>query len=152
MFNDYWMIDQGFIERDRKGDLRDLISRRHEESGTVTVSADDNLLIAYGRMKLYDISQLPVLDSDGKVVGIIDEGDILLKVFHDDSRFKDPISSAMTSRLETIEADQPMEALLPIFAKDNVPKIGRAHVLTPVTTAHLVCRLLLEKNKHTTQQ
>src|SRR3546814_7005426 len=70
-------------------------------------------------MKLYDISQLPVLDSDGKVVGIIDEGDILLKVFHDDSRFKDPISSAMTSRLETIEADQPMEALLPIFAKDR---------------------------------
>src|SRR5690554_3935329 len=108
MFNDYWMIDQGFIERDRKGDLRDLISRRHDESGTVTVSADDNLLIAYGRMKLYDISQLPVLDRDGKVVGLIDEGDILLKVFHDDSRFKDPISSAMTSRLETIEADQPM--------------------------------------------
>src|SRR3546814_9180628 len=28
-------------------------------------------------------------------------------------------------------------------------EIGRAHVLTPVTNAHLVCRLLLEKqNKH----
>src|SRR3546814_6725011 len=26
-------------------------------------------------------------------------------------------------------------------------KIGRAHVCTPVTNAHLVCRLLLEKNK-----
>ena len=120
MFNDYWMIDQGFIDREKKGDLRDLISRRHEEHGTVTVSADDNLLIAYGRMKLYDISQLPVLDKTGKVVGIIDESDILLKVFHDDARFKDPISSAMTRKLETIDADQPMEALLPIFAKDHV--------------------------------
>jgi cystathionine beta-synthase len=120
MFNDYWMVDQGFIEREQKGDLRDLISRRHEERGTVTVSADDNLLIAYGRMKLYDISQLPVLDKSGRVVGIIDESDILLKVFHDDNRFKDPISSAMTSRLETIDAEQPMEALLPIFAKDHV--------------------------------
>src|SRR3546814_3968543 len=30
-------------------------------------------------------------------------------------------------------------------------EIGRAHVLTPVTNAHLVCRLLLEKTKsHTT--
>src|SRR3546814_945336 len=29
-------------------------------------------------------------------------------------------------------------------------EIGRAHVRTPVTNAHLVCRLLLEKkNKHT---
>src|SRR3546814_2837180 len=27
-----------------------------------------------------------------------------------------------------------------------VLKIGRAHVRTPVTNAHLVCRLLLEKN------
>src|SRR3546814_8671722 len=29
-------------------------------------------------------------------------------------------------------------------------KIGRAHVCTPVTNAHLVCSLLLEKNKHYT--
>src|SRR3546814_5055419 len=29
-------------------------------------------------------------------------------------------------------------------------EIGRAHVLTPVTNAHLVCRLLLEKKKNTT--
>src|SRR3546814_6370592 len=27
-------------------------------------------------------------------------------------------------------------------------QIGRAHVLTPVTNAHLVCRLLLEKKKN----
>src|SRR3546814_4400017 len=27
-------------------------------------------------------------------------------------------------------------------------EIGRAHVRTPVTNAHLVCRLLLEKKKH----
>src|SRR3546814_6331451 len=29
-------------------------------------------------------------------------------------------------------------------------RIGRAHVLTPVTNAHLVCRLLLEKKKNMT--
>src|SRR3546814_1030004 len=29
-------------------------------------------------------------------------------------------------------------------------QIGRAHVCTPVTNAHLVCRLMLEKKKHTT--
>src|SRR3546814_2254721 len=29
---------------------------------------------------------------------------------------------------------------------DAVAEIGRAHVCTPVTNAHLVCRLLLEKN------
>ena len=32
MFNDYWMIDQGFIEREQHCDLRDLITRRHDTS------------------------------------------------------------------------------------------------------------------------
>jgi len=120
MFNDYWMIDQGFIKRDQKGDLRDIISRRHDEHGTVTVGPRDNLLVAYGRMKLYDISQLPVLDSGGQVIGIIDESDILLKVFEDDAAFKEPVSNAMTAKLKTISADQPVSTLLPIFAKDHV--------------------------------
>ena len=34
-----------------------------------------------------------------------------------------------------------------IIFKSAVFKIGRAHVWTPVTSAHLVCRLLLEKKK-----
>src|SRR3546814_12962780 len=88
----------------------DLVSRRHDEDSTVTVSAEDNLLIAYGRMKLYDISQLPVLDKNGEVVGIVDESDILMKVFHDDTRFKDAVASAMPSRLEPVAAAQPLEA------------------------------------------
>src|SRR3546814_5784424 len=33
-------------------------------------------------------------------------------------------------------------------AMSHSGQIGRAHVRTPVTNAHLVCRLLLEKKKH----
>ena len=74
MYNDYWMIDQGFLEREPHGDLRDLIARPYAERAVVTVGADDTLLTAYGRMKLYDISQLPVLEGE-RIVGIIDESD-----------------------------------------------------------------------------
>src|SRR3546814_4985072 len=39
---------------------------------------------------------------------------------------------------------------MPAASSASLTKIGRAHVCTPVTNAHLVCRLLLEKqNKHT---
>ena len=34
-------------------------------------------MAAYRRMKLYDVSQLPVMQ-DGRIVGIVDEEDILL--------------------------------------------------------------------------
>src|SRR3546814_3466283 len=41
----------------------------------------------------------------------------------------------------------------PIIAALPGKEIGRAHVLTPVTNAHLVCRLLLEKkNKQYTHR
>src|SRR3546814_10676833 len=40
----------------------------------------------------------------------------------------------------------------PCIVMDSLPgtrdKIGRAHVCTPVTNAHHVCRLLLEHKKH----
>src|SRR5208283_6030956 len=52
-----------FVEA-RHGDLRDIISRRHDEGAAVTVAPDDRLAIAYARMKLYDVSQLPVLEHD----------------------------------------------------------------------------------------
>src|SRR3546814_3834524 len=38
-----------------------------------------------------------------------------------------------------------------LLVPDRLPErlqIGRAHVCTPVTNAHLVCRLLLENTKH----
>src|SRR3546814_8447300 len=35
--------------------------------------------------------------------------------------------------------------------RSNRFEIGRAHVCTPVTNAHLVCRLLLEKKKNKTK-
>ena len=40
MFNDYWMLDQGLLDRERKGDLRDLITRRHADRATVTAAPD----------------------------------------------------------------------------------------------------------------
>ncbi len=120
MYNDYWMIDQGFIERERHHDLRDLIGRRHDENDTVIVGPDDSLLVAYGRMKLYDISQLPVIDQAGAVVGLVDESDILLAVYRDEAAFQQPVASAMTSKLETVQVDAPVESLLPIFARGYV--------------------------------
>ena len=119
MFNDFWMIDQGFLDRPHHDDLRDLITRRHSEGSTVTLAPDDTLLVAYNRMRLYDISQLPVVEN-GKVVGILDESDVLLAVYGHDERFADKVAGAMTSRLETLPATAALSDLLPIFEQGLV--------------------------------
>ncbi len=120
MFNDFWMLDQGFLTRPAKGDLRDLISRRHESRETVTVGPRDALSTALSRMKLYDISQLPVLNESGQVVGIIDEEDVLFPLMDEASDFSASVGDLMTRRLETIAHDQPIAALKPIFQQGHV--------------------------------
>ena len=119
MYNDYWLVDQGIIERPAKGDLSDLVARRHNDRATITIKSDDTLQTAYARMRLYDFQQLPVLDND-KVVGIIDESDILMAVIGDESRFSTKVVGAMTEKIKTIQVSEPVAALLPIFDKGFV--------------------------------
>jgi cystathionine beta-synthase len=120
MFNDFWMIDQGFIDLPRRGDFSDLIARRHAERATITVGPDETLTAALGRMKLADVSQLPVISAEDRIVGLIDESDILLRVIDDEARFADPVRSAMTTQLETVPPDAEVHALMPIFAHGRV--------------------------------
>lgn len=119
VYNDYWMLDQGFIERERFGDLRDLIARRHWERASVTVNSTEPVLAALRRMKLYDVSQLPVM-RDGKIVGIVDEEDILVEVFENPEHFNEPVTQAMASGLVTVPVDAPVAQLMEIFKRGMV--------------------------------
>jgi len=119
MFNDFWMRDQGFFESPHHGDLRDLIARPFESHDTVTVGPDEPIANAYKRMKLYDVSQLPVI-ADGELVGILDESDLLLAVADSPRHFDDPVSSAMVSELTEIDVKAAVADLMPIFEKDFV--------------------------------
>ena len=119
MYNDYWMLDNGFIQREQHGDLRDLILRPYSQRDTVVVGPNDLLVTAYQRMKLYDVSQLPVMDGEN-LVGIVDESDVLLHVYGDESRFRDPVSTAMVSKLDKIQVGESIESLLPLFERGHV--------------------------------
>ena len=119
MYNDYWMLDQGFLDRPTTGDLRDLVLRPYAQRDTVVVGPGDSLTVAYQRMKMYDVSQLPVMDED-RIVGIVDESDVLLHVYGDEARFQDPVSTAMVSKLNILDVTAPMESLLPVFDRGHV--------------------------------
>ncbi len=118
-YNRAWLVDQGLVKRNRHGDLRDLIIRRADEGDVVSVSPDDTLLTTYSRLRMFDISQLPVL-ADGQIVGIIDESDLLLAVHGQEENFQSPVSDFMVTRLETIAPSATMDQLMPILRADKV--------------------------------
>jgi cystathionine beta-synthase len=119
-FNDFWMADQGFLPRQAHGDLRDVITRRYADRAVITLAPTDTLLVAYGRMKLYEVSQIPVLEGS-KVVGMIDESDLLLAAIDDETRLRQPVRDFMSTRLQTVDVRTPVRELLPLLDKGFVP-------------------------------
>ncbi|MFL5296815.1 MAG: pyridoxal-phosphate dependent enzyme [Phenylobacterium sp.] len=121
VYNDSWVLEQGLAHRTLHGDLRDLIARAANAGDTVTVGPDDTLLTAYNRMRQADVSQLPVMD-EGRLIGLIDESDLLeaIEDRNQTARFRQPVATAMTARLHTLQANEPLDALLPIFERDEV--------------------------------
>jgi len=119
MFNDYWMRDQGFLPGTNYGDLRDLISRRPEANAIVSVLPTDTLLVAYSRMRLYEVSQVPVMEN-GEIVGIVDESDLLIATQRDTARFRSPVREFMSDKLVTVDAHSSLESLMPLFDRGLV--------------------------------
>ena len=120
MYNDFWMVDQGMLQRERTGDLRDLIARRHERKEDFTLAPGLPLAQAVKRMRMYSVSQMAVLDERDRVLGIIDESDILLALYRDRGALQRPVSEFMTSNLETVPPTTRPEDLIPIFRADRV--------------------------------
>jgi len=120
IFNDFWMIDNGFIERETRNDIVDLVARRHQLREDYTLKPDDPIKQAIKSMQLHSVSQMAVLDGKDRVVGIIDESDILLAVAAEHSAFEDAVEQYMTRRLEKIKPTSQVGDLMPIFRADRV--------------------------------
>jgi len=119
MYNDYWMREQGFLREAPQGDLRDVMARTAEQHAVIAVAPNDRLLVAYSRMKLYDVSQLPVLDGQ-RIIGIIDESDLLIAAQADSGAFQRPVDSIMSQKLTTVQVKDRVESLFPVFERGLV--------------------------------
>jgi len=122
-FNDSWLADQGLLERTSHGDLRDLIARPMDSGDMVTVTSEDNLITTYKRMRMFDVSQLPVVDN-GRIVGLIDESDILLGLYEDKDHFQMKVDSVMVTNLETVKPSETIDKIVGLFKQDKVAIIA----------------------------
>jgi cystathionine beta-synthase len=119
-FDDSWMSDAGFGSHAATGDLRDVVGRWFAEGSVVTVQPGDTLSVAFSRMKLHGVSQLPVVEGQ-RIVGIVDESDLLAATLADEERFRDAVRDHMTTRLETVSPATPLASLLPLLNAGLVP-------------------------------
>ena len=94
LYNDFWLEDQGFIEREQSGDLSDLVGRPHGERATITVGPDDALTTAHNRLRNAGFSQLPVME-EGRLVGVVTEETIIQHVYGQPELMNSAVADAM---------------------------------------------------------
>ena len=106
MFNDDWMRDKGFLDQEVKT-AQDLIAT-HIHKPLIMVRTEELVSHAIERMKRFDISQIPVIDSEG-FVGSLDES-VLFRAFVKDPSVADkPIKDFMGSCYPIVTADTKLE-------------------------------------------
>jgi cystathionine beta-synthase len=147
MFNDQWMHDQGFERPPDTGDLRDLVSRRHDAGAVITAAPDDTLLVAFGRMKLHDVSQLPVLDGE-RVVGLVDEEDLLSAVIADPQAFGHPVSGVMSTALRTVSPGETLDQVRALLGQGLVPIVMDGARFVGLITRSDVLNALRRRVRH----
>ena len=118
-FNKSWLHDNNLLNKEKEGNLSDLINRRADKGEMITVSPSETLLIAYNRMRSADISQIPVIQ-DNQLLGILDEEDLLLSVTKDQASFSSSVTEIMTNELDILQVDATNDELLAVLSEGKV--------------------------------
>ncbi len=89
----------------------------------VTVEENESILVAVKKMAELNIGAIPVVDSEGKIVGIFTERDLLKRVVAREVPLTTPIKEVMTRNPVTITPDATVEE-----AKELMAKIKARHL------------------------
>jgi cystathionine beta-synthase len=111
IFSDDWMREHGFLEVEL-GTVSDLL--RAKGLPLVTAAPPDPVKDVVAKMKRYDVSQLPVV-SDGALVGIITEVDLLSYLLEGGGGLEDPVTSIVDPAPPVVSPDTPVGDLAEVF-------------------------------------
>ena len=132
IFNDDWMRDRGFLEEEITT-AEDLV-KDHLDKPLVTVMTEELVSHAIERMKHYDISQIPVRDTEG-FVGSVDETDLFHAFVSDKNVAERPIKDVMGKPFPVLDKSTSIDEVSKKITKENPAVLvdlgeGQFHIIT----------------------
>ena len=113
VFSDDWMRENGFLEIDRrKVPVREIASARGL-SDLILATQDDPLQEVIARMRDNGVSQLPVVDGQGRLVGLVSEVDLLDHMLKSDRDAAQSIAPMVNPDVGSVLEADPLEEVLP---------------------------------------
>ncbi len=146
-------------------------------ANVVTIQADEHVINVARLLLDRRISAVPVVDADGKLLGIVSEGDLLRRVENDTERKRDGwnglfasrpglaaeyaksharrAGDVMTRNVVTVAGDVPLSRIADLFEKHNikrVPVVRDGRVVGIVSRADLLRALVQQANDATASE
>jgi cystathionine beta-synthase len=122
VFDDEWMREMGFLESAWAERRASDVLATKASSALYIARPDDCMADVVALMKKHDVSQLPVLASDGSLVGIVSEIDLLNHLLTADHKHEpdETIEPIIRGEVATVALDTPLEVLMSIFVTGQV--------------------------------
>jgi len=131
VYNDQWMIERGFLDVKT---FKDIINSRSGKQKLVTVEPTQTVAEAVEMMKKYDIENIPVMNGNGPI-GAISENGLFQKIFSNPDIKNSKVENVMERPYPLVEFNTPVEKLSTLINKENgavlsKDEAGNYHIVT----------------------
>ncbi len=114
VYNDQWMMERGFLDVKT---FKDIINGRGSKR-LVTVQPTNTVAEAVELMKKYDIEHIPVMNGNGPV-GAVSENGLFQKVFNNPDIKQEAVKNIMEKAYPLVAFETPVEKLSSLISKEN---------------------------------
>ena len=134
VYNDTWMKDHGFLER-TFATARDIVHRRNGQAHLTTVAADTPVSEAIKVLNKEGISQLPVVNAEGEVVGSLTDTVILHRLIEEPEVRQLIVQEVMDKPFKFVGLDSTVDTLSSLIDRENKALLVRdetdaVHIIT----------------------
>ncbi|MGA8892744.1 MAG: pyridoxal-phosphate dependent enzyme [Anaeromyxobacteraceae bacterium] len=148
-FSDEWMRDNGFPvdggESVSGATVSDVLGTRR--GGVIHARRTDKVEAVVKLMRSNDISQMPVVDDEGRTIGMIHEYDLLNFLIEGKHRLTEVVEPLVQPLQGVVTLDTPISRLRAIFNDDNVAVVKEGEKVTGILTKIDLIEFLGEKLK-----
>ncbi|MBO0931472.1 cystathionine beta-synthase [Fibrella aquatilis] len=140
VYNDTWMKDHGFLESRQFATARDIVRSQNGRatngaSSLTTVEKGMTVSKAIQLLNQQGISQMPVTDATGHIVGSLTDSTILSRLIDDPSVKDQAVETVMDKPFKFVGLDNTLDVLSSLIDRDNKALLVRdehdhIHVIT----------------------
>jgi cystathionine beta-synthase len=135
VYNDVWMKDHGFLENRGFASAKDIVRSKNGTSKLFTIVHTSSVGEAVKLMQQSGVSQIPVVNPEGTIVGSLTDSDILVSLIENPEIRNAAVSTLMKAPFTFVALDNTVEVLSTLITPTNKALLVRdeannVHIIT----------------------